>query len=392
MNSFEFYSPTKIIFGKAAETNVGEELLKWNVKKALIHFGSKSAINSGLLNRIQQSISQNNIDFVTLGGVVPNPRLSLVREGIEICKKEKVDFILAIGGGSAIDSSKAIAIGLSNPQIDVWDFYTKKQTVKSCYPLGVVLTIAASGSEMSNSSVITNEDNWLKKGVNSDFIRPKFAFMNPELTYTLSQYQTAAGVVDIMMHTLERYFANPKGNEMTDRIAEQLLKNTIKYGKICVEAPNDYKARSEIMWSGSLSHNCITGLGTVQNFSVHPIEHELSGMFDVTHGAGLAALWCSWARYVLKYDIDRFAQYAMNVWDCDSTNLQNIANEGINKTEQFFESLKMPINLKQLNINITDSQIDEMANKCCDFGKRSIGSIKSLNIEDVKQIYYMAKS
>lgn len=393
MNNFEFYSPTKIIFGKGVENNVGAELKQHNIKKVLIHYGGQSAAKSGLLNRVEQSLNENKIPFVKLGGVVPNPRLSLVKEGIKLCKAEAVDFILAVGGGSVIDSAKAIAVGLANPQTDIWSFYSGKAVVNSTFPVGVILTIAASGSESSNSSVITDEEALLKKGLNSDLIRPKFAFMNPELTYTLSKYQTAVGIVDIMMHTLERYFATPHNNELTDRIAEQLLKNTIKYGKVCIKEPENYKARSEIMWSGSLSHNCITGLGTIQRFSVHPIEHELSGMFDVTHGAGLAALWGSWARYVLKEDINRFILYAVNVWDCilNCDDPISTAFEGIDKTEEFFKSLDMPINLKELGLkDLTDSQIEEMANKCCDFGTKTIGSIKALTAEDIKQIYYMA--
>ena len=394
MNNFEFYAPTKIIFGKDTENNVGNEIKKWGGNKVLLHFGGKSARCSGLLDRIEKSLDEAGIAYVSLGGVVPNPRVSLVREGIELCKKENVDFLLAVGGGSVIDSAKAIAMAVANPKIeDVWDIYEKKSTPTACLPIGAVLTIAASGSESSDSSVITNEDGWLKKGFNSDLTRPKFSIMNPELTYSLPPYQTASGVVDIMMHTIERYFSSKKGNELSDRIAEQVLRNTIKYGKICMAEPKNYKARSEIMWSGSLSHNNLTGLGADKDFSGHAIEHELGGMFDVTHGAGLAAVWCWWARYVMQEDINRFAQYAINVWDCvlDPINPEVTALEGIQKTEEFFVSLGMPINLSQLGIGkLTDDQIDELANKCVYFGKRVVGSLKPLYVEDIKKIYHMA--
>jgi alcohol dehydrogenase YqhD (iron-dependent ADH family) len=393
MNSFEFYSPTKVIFGKDREQNIGKEIKAWGGTKVLLHFGGKSAKKSGLLDRIEKSLAEEGLDYVSLGGVVPNPRLSLVREGIELCRQEKVDFFLAVGGGSVIDSAKAIALALANPTIDIWDIYDGKAQPAASLPVAVILTIAASGSETSTSSVITNEDGWLKKGFNSNLCRPKFAIMNPELTYSLPPYQTAAGIVDIMMHTIERYFCSKKGNELTDRIAEQVLRNTIRYGETCLEDPKNYKARSEIMWSGSLSHNQLTGLGGDQDFSAHALEHELGGMFDVTHGAGLAAIWCWWARYVLKNDINRFAQYAINVWDCvlDPVDPEVTAWEGIKKTEEYFTSLHMPINLSQLGVGkLTDAQIDELATKCSYFGRRLVGTLKPLHVEDIKKIYRLA--
>jgi alcohol dehydrogenase YqhD (iron-dependent ADH family) len=393
MNNFEFYSPTKVIFGQGVEENIGKEIKAWAGTKVLIHFGGASARKSGLLDRIEKSLKAEGVDFVSLGGVVPNPRLSLVREGIALCAKEKVDFILAVGGGSVIDSAKAIAMALANPAVDIWDIYDGKQQPKACLPVGVVLTIAAAGSETSSSSVITNEDGWLKKGYSNDLTRPRFAFMNPELTYTLPPYQTASGIVDIMMHTMERYFTPQKGNELTDRIAEQLLRNTVRYGKICLEDPQNYKARSEIMWSGSLSHNQLTGLGGRADFASHQIEHELSGLFDVTHGAGLAAVWCWWARYVVKNDVNRFVQYALNVWDCvlDPVDPLVTAMEGIKKTEEYFVAIGMPVSLSQLGLGkLRDAQIEEMAIKCCHFGKRTVGTLKPLNAEDVKAIFHMA--
>lgn len=393
MNNFEFYSPTKVIFGKGVENNVGNEIKAWGGKKVLLHYGSESARKSGLLGRIEQSLQTAGIDYISLGGVVPNPRLSLVRQGIALCREAQVDFLLAVGGGSVIDSAKAIAMGLANPKTDIWDIYDGKAVPAACYPIGVVLTIAASGSETSNSSVITNEDGWLKRACNNNVTRPKFALMNPELTYTLPPYQTAAGIVDIMMHTIERYFCANKGNEMTDRIAEQVLRNTIRYGKICLEEPENYKARSEIMWAGSLSHNHLTGLGAQGDFSAHALEHELGGMFDVTHGAGLSAVWCWWARYVMKYDINRFAQYAVNVWDCvlDPSDPEVTALEGIKKTEEFFLSLGMPVTLSQLGIGkLNEAQIEELAVKCSFFGRRKVGTVKPLELEDLKAILRMA--
>lgn len=395
MNNFEFYSPTKVIFGKGVEENVGKEIRAWGGTKALLHYGGKSARESGLLGRVEQSLAAAGVGSVVLGGVVPNPRLSLVREGTALCRRENVDFILAVGGGSVIDSAKAIAMALANPDIDLWDFFEGKRQPSACLPVGAVLTIAAAGSETSWSSVITNEDGWLKKGFSSDIIRPKFAFMNPELTYTLPPYQTAAGVVDIMMHTLERYFAAGKGNEMTDRIAEQVLRNTIRYGRVCLQDPTDYKARSEIMWAGSLSHNQLTGLGARGDFASHQLEHELGGMFDVTHGAGLAAVWGSWARYVVRDDVNRFVQYALNVWDCvlDAVDPLATALEGIARTEEYFVSLGMPVNLAQLGIGkLTDAQIDELAVKCTYFGRRTIGAVKALGAEDIKAVFRLANA
>jgi alcohol dehydrogenase YqhD (iron-dependent ADH family) len=395
MNSFEFYAPTKVIFGKGVEENVGQEIKKWGGAKALLHFGGKSARESGLLGRIEKSLAAVGVGFVPLGGVVPNPRLSLVRQGAELCRRENVDFILAVGGGSVIDSGKAIALALANPGTDIWDIYDGKCQPTACLPVGCVVTIAAAGSETSMSSVITNEDGWLKKGFNNDCTRPKFAFMNPELTCTLPPYQTASGVVDIMMHTLERYFGVNKGNEMTDRIAEQVLRNTIRYGRVCLQDPADYKARSEIMWAGSLSHNALTGLGGRGDFASHQLEHELGGMFDVTHGAGLAAIWCWWARYVVREDVNRFVQYAVNVWDCvlDPIDPLLTALEGIAKTEEYFVALGMPVNLAQLGLGkLTDAQIDELAVKCTYFGRRTVGAVKALGADDIKAIFRLANA
>jgi alcohol dehydrogenase YqhD (iron-dependent ADH family) len=284
-------------------------------------------------------------------------------------------------------------MALANPGTDVWDFFEGKAAPAACLPVGVVLTIAAAGSETSHSCVITKEEGLLKKAVNNYIVRPKFAFMNPELTYSLPPYQTASGVVDIMMHTIERYFMPQRGNELTDRIAEQVLRNVIRYGKVCMENPQDYKARSEVMWSGSLSHNTLTGLGSQGSFPGHLIEHELSALFDVAHGAGLAAVWCWWARYVVEADANRFVQYAINVWDCllDPVDPMATALEGIKKTEEYFVALGMPVNMSQLGVGIlSEEQIEELAQKCCLGGKRLVGSVKPLDVEGVKAVYRMA--
>ena len=326
MENFTFYTPTKVVFGRDAEKQIGTLLKEQGCKKVLLHYGGGSASRSGLLNRVEVSLLENEISFISLGGVKPNPRLSLVHEGIELCKKSGVDFILAIGGGSVIDSAKAIGYGIAN-EGEVWDFYEKKRTPASCLPVGAILTIAAAGSEMSNSSVITNEDGWLKRGCNADVSRCKFAIMNPELTFTLPEYQTACGCVDIMMHTMERYFNQCENMELTDGISEALMRDVMKYAKVLKRDPIDYNARAEVMWASSLSHNGLTGCGTDGgDFASHQIEHELGGMFDVAHGAGLAAIWGSWARYVYKENPLRFAKFAVNVHnitpsDCDLLHL-----------------------------------------------------------------------
>ena len=296
MFNFNFYTPTRVVFGKETEYRIGKLVKNVNCKKVLLHYGSGSVIRSGLLGRIKESLDASGVTYVELGGVVPNPRLSLVRKGIELCRKEGVDFLLAVGGGSVIDSAKAIGYGLANDG-DVWDFYEHTRQASACLPIGVVLTIAASGSEMSNSSVITNDETLEKRGYNNDISRPVFAVMNPEITMTLPPYQTACGCTDILMHTMERYFTNGGNMEITDAIAEGLMRTVITNAKILVDDPDNYDARAEVMWSGSLSHNGLTGCGNDGgDFASHLLEHEIGGMFDVAHGAGLAAIWGSWAR------------------------------------------------------------------------------------------------
>jgi len=392
MLNFEFYAPTKVVFGKNAENEVGKLIKAQGCKKVLVHFGGSSAKKSGLLERIYALLDQDGISSVSLGGVVPNPRLSKVHEGIELCKREGVDFILAVGGGSVIDSSKAIGYGVENDG-EVWDFYDKIRTPQGCTPIGAVLTIAAAGSEMSNSSVITNEDGWLKRGCNSDTSRCKFAILNPELTYTLPDYQTASGCTDILMHTLERYLTTVEDTMLTDGIAEALMRTVIQSAKILINDPKNYKARAEVMWASSLSHNGLTGCGSIGDWASHQLEHELGGMFDVAHGAGLAAIWGSWAGYVYKVKPERFAQLAVNVMEVPNNFLDTdkTAIRGILAMENFFHSISMPTSISELGVKLTDDQIDELAYKCSFDNTRTIGNFKTLDIEDMKNIYRMAR-
>ena len=392
MENFQYYTPTKIIFGRGAEEQTGQLAAEQGCKKVLVHYGGGSVVRSGLLERIYRSLDAVGISYVSLGGVVPNPRLSLVYEGIRLARKEQVDFILAVGGGSVIDSAKAIGYGVAN-EGDVWDFYEKRRTAKACLPIGVVLTIAAAGSEMSDSSVITKEEGWLKRGYSSNYARARFAVMNPELTMTLPKYQTASGCVDIMMHTMERYFNHSENMEMTDGISEHLIWTVMKNAKILMNEPDNYQARAEVMWAGSLSHNGLTGCGTGGgDWASHQLEHELGGMFDVAHGAGLAAVWGSWARYVMDAAPERFAKFAVNVMGVEpEAEKLKTAQKGIEAMEDFYRALDMPVCIGDMGIELTEEQMRELAEKCSHFGKRTIGCIKKLDQEDMYQIYKEAR-
>lgn len=397
MAGFTYYTPIKVVFGKDTESETGRLVKEQGANKVLLHYGSGSVKRSGLLERIKTALEEEGIAYVELGGVVPNPRLSLVYDGIELAKKESVDFILAVGGGSVIDSAKAIGYGAAN-EGDVWDFYDRKRTIQACVPIGVVLTIAATGSEMSDSSVITKEEGCMKRGCNSAYGRPVFAVMNPELTMTLPDYQTACGCADILMHTMERYFTNGDKMEITDSIAEALMRTVMKNAKILVCDPNDYTARAEIMWAGSLSHNGLTGCGNSErDFATHGLEHEIGGMFDVAHGAGLTALWGSWARYVYKDCLHRFYQFAVNVMGVQAASEdaeeqhRAVALKGIEAMEQFFQEIHMPISMKELGIEPNEAQIAELARKCSIASGGKKGSAKVLLEEDMKKIYEMAR-
>ncbi len=392
MENFTFNSTTKVIFGKNTESGVGAEIRAYGGKKALIHYGSERIRKNGLLGRIEVSLKEAGIEYVLLGGVVPNPVLSLVYKGIELCKQEGVDFLLAVGGGSVIDSCKAIGYGLKLNG-DVWDVYDGKAVPADCMLIGAVVTIAAAGSETSNSSVITDDRTTIKKGYRNDLCRPKFAVMNPELTLSLPPFETACGVVDIMMHTLERYFAPRAQNKMTDLFAEALIKNTIANGEVVYKEPGNYNARSEILWAGSLSHNDLTGLGYAGDWACHQLCHELSGKYNAVHGAALSSVWGTWARYVYKEDIYRFVEFANKVWgiEINYSNLEETALQGIIANEQFFVSLNMPISLKQLlGKELTKEEAEELTERCTHFGKRSIGTFKKLQKDDIYNIYKKA--
>ena len=391
-NNFNYYSPTEIVFGRGAQTQVAAHVQKYGGTRVLVVYGSQRVVKSGLLDSIIQPMEQASIKCFTLGGVVPNPHLSKVYEGIEIGKREGIDFLLAVGGGSAIDTAKAIGYGLAEPDKDVWELYESKRTAKGCLPVASVLTIAAAGSESSNSSVITNEKTGEKRSYNDNLARPKFAAMNPELTMTLPDYQTESGCTDIMMHTMERYFTSQGNMELTDAIAEALLRTVMAQAKILHTHPDNYDARAEVMWAGSLAHNDLTGCGNGGgDFATHALEHELGGMFDVTHGAGLAALWPSWARYVCGNIPGRFARYAVNVMGVTpgATDAET-AEKGIQAMEAFYREIGMPTNLRELGIDPTDEQLHTMAHSCASACGGSKGSARLLHEEDMYNIYKMA--
>ncbi|WP_022933098.1 iron-containing alcohol dehydrogenase [Treponema bryantii] len=393
MFDFKYFTPTKVLFGKNTEDKVADLIQEFGGKKVLIHYGGGSVIRSGLMQRVTEKLDAAGIAYVKLGGAVPNPRLSLVYEGIELCKKEGVDFLLAVGGGSAIDSAKAIGYGLMN-EGDVWDLYDYKKQAKASMPLGVILTLAATGSEMSDSSVITKEEGLVKRGYSSDFGRPKFAILNPELTMTLPDYQTACGCTDIMMHTMERYFTNGGNMELTDSMAEALLRTVKTNALILAKDPKNYDARAEVMWAGSLSHNGLTGCGNDGgDWMTHKLEHELGGLYDVAHGAGLAAIWGSWARYVYKNCLPRFKRYAINVMGISASagTDEEIALKGIEAMEDFYREIKMPTNLRELGVEATEEDLKLMAHKCAVGVNGGKGSARFLKEEDMYEIYKMSR-
>ena len=388
MFGFNYYTPTKVVFGKETELKVADLIREFGGTKVLIHYGGGSVIRSGLMKRVTDTLDAAGIPYVMLGGAVPNPHLGLVYEGIELCKKEGIDFLLAVGGGSAIDSAKAIGYGVTN-EGDVWDFYDRKRDVKACLPLGVILTLAATGSEMSDSSVITKEEGLVKRGYSSDHGRPKFAIMNPELTMTLPDYQTACGCTDIMMHTMERYFTNGGNMEITDSMAEGLLRTVKTNAQILAKDPKNYDARAEVMWAGSLAHNGLTGCGNDGgDWMTHMLEHEMGGLYDVAHGAGLAAIWGSWARYVYKNCLPRFKRYAINVMGVEPAGTdEEIALKGIEAMEDFYRSINMPTNMRELGISPTEEELKTMAHKCSVSVGGASGSARVLNEEDMLAIY-----
>ena len=365
MVDFTYYTPTEVAFGKNAEEQIAQLVKKYGGTKVLVHYGGKSAVRSGLIDKVCGLLQAEGIPFVQLGGVVPNPRVSLVRKGIELCRQEGVDFILAVGGGSVIDS----------------------------YPVGAVVTIPAAGSEMSDSCVISDDEKGLKRGVNNNIVRCKFAVMNPERTYTLPPYQTACGATDIMMHTMERYFSKDVDMTLTDEIAEALMRNVKDSVFYVLKNPNDYRHRAQIMWAGSLSHNDLTGCGTRRDFASHKLEHEISALFDVAHGAGLAAIWGSWARYVMNENVSRFVRFAVNVMGVanDYTDAEGTALRGIEAMERFYRAIGMPTCISELlGRTLTDAELDQLASQCSKGGTITIGGFKVLQEADMRKVYALA--
>ena len=393
MYNFTQYSPTEIVFGRDTQKEAGKLVKKWGGNRVLLVYGGGSVVRSGLLDTIKKELEGQQVSYTELAGVKPNPRLSLAREGVKKAIAFQADMILAVGGGSVIDTAKAVAHGAANPDKDIWDvFWMQKEPVTKSLPVGVVLTIAAAGSETSDSAVLTNEETGRKQGISTDFNRPKFAIMNPELAATLPKYQVACGLVDIMMHTLERYFTPiSQGNQMTDEIAEGLLRTVIANGPKAYENPADYDAMSEIMWCGSLSHNGITGLGRPKDFLNHKLGHELGARFDEAHGATLSAVWGSWARYVYKLDVERFARYGEKVWGIREEEKEAAALQAIARTEEFFSSLGMPVCLGQMKIGVQpDSVLRELADSATKGDTVRLGSFKKMNAQDMYEIYKAA--
>lgn len=398
MKNFRQYTPTEILFGKDTEDLTGEEVRKWGGSRVLIVFGGGSVVRSGLLKRVEDTLVAEGIVYEEFGGVHPNPLMSFAQKGVEEAVSFDADLILAVGGGSAIDTAKAIAHGAANPEATLEEIWDGKIALKKSLPVGVVLTLAAAGSEMSNSSVLTNERTGKKKGLGTDLNRPRFAIMNPELTYTIPKYQLTCGIVDIMMHTLDRYFTPVEGNQMTDRIAENLLQNVIENGRIAFKDQTDYDAMSELMWCSSLSHNGITGLGGTREFAVHKLGHELSAAYDVAHGASLSATWGAWARYVMMAKPERFAQYARKVWNVEETDDIDAAIAGIEKTVEYFASLGMPVCLPDLEQPgekgkvgvLSEEVLYELADRVTAGDTMRISTLQPMNREDILNIYRLA--
>ncbi len=385
MLDFYYHAPTEVFFGKDKENEVGKIISSYGYKKIMLQYGKNSIKKSGLYDKVLSSLRDSDIAVVEMGGVEPNPKLDFVREAVKLAKKEGVELILAVGGGSVIDSSKYTAIGALS-DIDVWDFCMGKAKPQKALPVGCILTMSAAGSEMSNSAVLTNLEINMKKGLSTELNRCKFAIMNPELTYTLPAYQTACGIVDIMSHTMERFFSVVEPTELTDGIATSILRSVIKAGKALMHNPADYEARATVMWASSLSHNGLTGCGRENYLAVHQLEHALSGEYDgVAHGAGLAVLFPAWARYVYKHNLPRFAQFALEVFGVTGEDEQEVALRGIEQMEKFFKLINMPSKLTEFNIPA--NSVDRLA-ELCTYGKtRTIKSYIQLGYEEIKDIF-----
>ena len=389
----EYYTPTRVFFGKGAETKLGETLNRDGYKKALLHYGGKSAIESGILERVEKDLLSNDIDYIKVGGVVPNPRVTLVRKAIEEAKKHGSEIIIALGGGSVIDSAKAIAYGLFNPEGDIWDYYLGERKVKGAFPLAAILTLSATGSEMSASSVISNDEGpGYKRGLNSEWGRPKYAFLNPELTYSVSPYQTASGSADIMMHTLERFFHSGEGLTLTDDLSVSLLKSVMAYTPIALSDPKNYEARANLMWAGSLSHNGLMNMGSDSrgDWACHQMEHELSAKYDCPHGAGLTAIWGSWARYVFPSIKERLVILGEKLFSMEGES-DVVAEKTIDEIEKFFSSISMPVTIKELGIELSEEDIESLSFGATFHGKRTLGDSFRLGGKEISDIYRMAR-
>jgi len=387
LENFIFKNETKIIFGKGTENTVGKEILKYG-KKVMFHYGGGSIKKSGLYEKIMKSLNESGLNVFELGGVKPNPVLGLVREGIKICRENDIDFILSAGGGSVIDSAKTIAMGV-NYEGDIWDFFEGKANLESAIPTGVILTIPAAGSESSVVTVITNEEGLIKRGFHSSMLLPKFAILNPELTFTLPVFQIACGAADILAHTFERYFTQSKNVDLTDRMCEGLMKSVIYNSKIAINDPGNYDAMAELMWAATIAHNGILGTGRIEDWASHKFGHELSALYGITHGASLAVMFPAWMKFVYKYNIERFAQFAVRVFNIDANfnDEERLALAGIKELENFFRDIGLPTTLKELNVPSDNFEL--MAGKAVVRG--TIGNFIKINKEDAVKIFELAK-
>jgi len=390
MENFKFYAPTEVIFGKDVENQTGEVAAKYG-KKALLVYGKGSVVKSGLLGRVEKSLTDAGVEYKEFGGAKPNPTLAHAEEGVKEAVAFGADMIIGVGGGSAIDTAKAIAHGTANSDQELWSIWTKKVPLTKSLPVGAVLTIAAAGSEMSDSAVLTNEEIGKKAGINTDFNRCRFAIVNPALGMTLPKNQIAAGVTDIMMHTMERYFIPDSHCDMTDEIAEGLLRTVIKNGKRIVDDPSDYNAMCEVFWASSLSHNNLTECGRGKDFSVHKLGHALSARYDVTHGDSLSAVWGSWAKELYSGALPRFTRYAEKVWGIADSDMEKAALLGIEKTIDFFKSIGMPVSLKDLGIDPSDEDLKALALDATMQGSLKLSRIRPLDTTDVEKIYEAAR-
>lgn len=395
MNNFTFCTPTKVIFGRDVEKQIGETIKQYGASRVLIHYGGGSIKKTGLFDKIVSSLESAGLSYIELGGVQPNPKLSFIHKGIELCKKENIDFILAVGGGSVIDSSKAIGVGLVTGN-DPWQYASTgtHPEPNQVFPVGVVLTISAAGSEMSNSDVITNDTitPWVKQGITSETVRPLVAFMNPENTFTVSKFQTGCGIVDIMMHTMERYFLGVGDCDLTERLAEGLLIAVRDAGRVVIENPEDYEARATLMWASSLSHNDITGCGKPRYFPVHKLEHPVSALHDnISHGAGLSVLFPAWAEFVMKYDTMKFAQLANRLWGVEMNfdHPEKTAVDGIKAMRAYFKEIGMPITMSELGLKPED--YEDIINLTTKNGTATIKSYIPLGKEEIREIYKLAE-